>query len=143
MSCWKEAAELGGTWQVNSYPGAEVDIPTSLYCISFIPYPFRKSFAPQSELLAYTNHIIDKFGLRKHARTHQTVTRLVFDEHEFLWHVQTESGESYSARFVIDTSGVLANPHIPESRVRTPSRGRCSTPGTGITRSPTKANVSR
>jgi cation diffusion facilitator CzcD-associated flavoprotein CzcO len=27
--------------------------------------------------------------------------------------VETESGVSYSARFVIDTSGVLANPHIP------------------------------
>ena len=41
------------------------------------------------------------------------MTRLAFDEHELLWHVQTESGESYSARFVIDTSGVLANPHVP------------------------------
>ncbi len=109
----ERSSELGGTWQANSYPGAEVDIPTSLYCISFIPYPFRKSFAPQSELLAYTNHIIQKFSLREHARTHQTVTRLDFDEHEFLWHVQTESGERYSARFVIDTSGVLANPHVP------------------------------
>ena len=107
-------AELGGTWQVNSYPGLEVDVPTSLYCISFIPYPFRKSFSPQSELLAYTNHIIDRFGLRKHARTNQTVTRLAFDEREFLWHVETESGERYNARFVIDTSGVLANPHIPK-----------------------------
>jgi cation diffusion facilitator CzcD-associated flavoprotein CzcO len=109
----ERSAELGGTWQANSYPGAEVDIPTSLYCISFIPYPFRKSFSPQSELLAYTNHIIDRFGLRKHARTSQAVTRLAFDEREFRWHVETESGERYSARFVIDTSGVLANPHIP------------------------------
>ena len=109
----ERSAELGGTWQVNSYPGAEVDVPTSLYCISFIPYPFRKSFAPQSELLAYTNHIIDRFGLRKYARTNQTVTRLTFDEREFLWHVETESGERYTARFVIDTSGVLANPHTP------------------------------
>ena len=67
----ERSAELGGTWQVNSYPGAEVDVPTSLYCISFVPYPFRKSFAPQSELLAYTNHIIEKFGLRRHARTNQ------------------------------------------------------------------------
>jgi cation diffusion facilitator CzcD-associated flavoprotein CzcO len=64
-------------------------------------------------LLAYTNHIIDRFGLRQFARTNQTVTRVDFDEHELLWHVQTESGDSYSARFVIDTSGVLANPHIP------------------------------
>lgn len=27
----ERSAELGGTWQVNSYPGAEVDVPTSLY----------------------------------------------------------------------------------------------------------------
>lgn len=41
----ERSSELGGTWQANSYPGAEVDIPTSLYCISFIPYPFRKTFS--------------------------------------------------------------------------------------------------
>lgn len=109
----ERSAELGGTWQVNSYPGAEVDVPTSLYSISFVPYPFKKTFSPQSELLAYTNHIIDKFGLKKHARTNQTVTALRFDERACVWHVETESGERYSARFVIDTSGVLANPHIP------------------------------
>ncbi|MEY3660582.1 MAG: hypothetical protein RLZZ169_1407, partial [Pseudomonadota bacterium] len=34
----ERSAELGGTWQVNSYPGAEVDVPTSLYCLSFVPY---------------------------------------------------------------------------------------------------------
>ena len=106
-------SELGGTWQVNSYPGAEVDIPTSLYSISFIAYPFKKTFSPQSELLEYTNHVIDKFGLRKQARTNQTVTRLMYDESACLWRVETESGENYSARFVIDTSGVLANPHTP------------------------------
>jgi cation diffusion facilitator CzcD-associated flavoprotein CzcO len=109
----ERSCELGGTWQANAYPGAEVDIPTTLYCISFIPYPFRKTFSPQSELLAYTNHVIDRFGLRKHARTNQTVTRLVFDEREFVWHVETGSGDRYIARFVIDTSGVLANPRIP------------------------------
>ncbi|MFT5674274.1 MAG: cation diffusion facilitator CzcD-associated flavoprotein CzcO [Paraglaciecola sp.] len=109
----ERSSELGGTWQVNSYPGAEVDIPTSLYSISFIAYPFRKTFSPQSELLAYTNHIIDKFALRKQAKTNQTVIRLTYDENACLWHVETESGERYNARFIIDTSGVLANPHIP------------------------------
>jgi len=112
----ERSPQLGGTWQVNSYPGAEVDIPTSLYSISFIAYPFKKTFSPQSELLEYTNHVIDKFGLRRKARTNQTVTRLTYDESACLWHVETESGERYSARFVIDTSGVLANPHIPNIR---------------------------
>jgi cation diffusion facilitator CzcD-associated flavoprotein CzcO len=106
-------SDLGGTWWANSYPGAEVDVPTGLYSISFIPYPFRKRYAPRSELLAYTNHIIDKFHLREHAKTNQAVTRLSYDESESLWHVEVESGERYVARFVIDTSGVLANPRIP------------------------------
>jgi len=109
----ERSPELGGTWQINSYPGAEVDIPTSLYSVSFIPFPFKKTFSPQSELLAYTNHIIDRFGLREKARTNQTVTTVTYDESECLWHVETASGERYTSRFVIDTSGVLANPHIP------------------------------
>ena len=36
----ERSSELGGTWQVNSYPGAEVDIPTSLYSISTINKKF-------------------------------------------------------------------------------------------------------
>ena len=110
----ERSAEIGGTWQANAYPGAEVDIPTGLYSVSFIPYPFKKTYSPQSELLNYTNYIIDKFRLRQHARTRQNVTQLTYNEQEHLWHIEVESGEHYTARFVIDTSGVLANPHIPK-----------------------------
>jgi len=110
----ERGAEPGGTWRDNAYPGAEVDIPTALYSISFIPYKFRKTYAPQRELLDYTNYIIDKFDIKKYTRTNQSVTRLTYNEDTCLWFVETESGERYSARFIIDTSGVLANPHIPE-----------------------------
>ncbi len=106
-------ADIGGTWQANSYPGAEVDIPTSLYSISFIPYPFKKRYASQSELLAYTNHIIDKFHIREHTHTEQSVTQIKYHEDSGLWHIDTASGAHYKSRFVIDTSGVLANPNIP------------------------------
>ncbi len=106
--------EPGGTWQVNSYPGAEVDVPTSLYSISFVPYPFTRTFAPQSELLDYTNHVIDTFDLRKRIRTNQNVTRLTYDETDCIWRIETESGACCTARFVIDTSGVLANAHVPD-----------------------------
>jgi cation diffusion facilitator CzcD-associated flavoprotein CzcO len=69
---------------VNSYPGAEVDVPTSLYSISFVAFPFTKTFAPQRELLAYTNHIIERFCLRRHAITNQCVTTLRYDAGESL-----------------------------------------------------------
>jgi len=110
----ERSADIGGTWRDNSYPGAEVDIPTALYSVSFIPYKFKKTYAPQRELLAYTNYIIDKFNIRKYTRTNQSVTTLTYDDDTCLWHVDTASGEQYTARFIIDTSGVLANPHMPE-----------------------------
>ena len=109
----ERSSHPGGTWRDNSYPGAEVDVPTGLYSISFVPYPFSKRYAPQSELLAYTNYIIDKFHLRECTKTNQAVTRLTYDEDQCMWHVEVESGERYLARFVIDTSGVLANPRTP------------------------------
>ncbi len=110
----ERSAEIGGTWRDNAYPGAEVDVPTGLYSISFIPYKFSKKYAPQSELLAYTNHIIDRFKLREKTHTQRSVTALTYDESNCLWQVETASGQHYLARFVIDTSGVLANPHIPD-----------------------------
>jgi cation diffusion facilitator CzcD-associated flavoprotein CzcO len=109
----ERSSELGGTWRDNSYPGAEVDVPTGLYSISFIPYPFKKRYAPQSELLEYTRYIIKKYHLQRHAKVHQAVKRLTWDESQCMWQIQVESGEQYVARFVIDSSGVLANPRTP------------------------------
>ncbi|WDE07702.1 NAD(P)/FAD-dependent oxidoreductase [Thalassomonas viridans] len=109
----ERGSDIGGTWRDNSYPGAEVDIPTGLYSISFIPYKFKKRYSPQSELLEYTNYIIDKFSIRKYTKTNQSVMQLTYDDSTCLWHVETASGECYTARFIIDTSGVLANPKTP------------------------------
>jgi len=106
-------ADMGGTWRDNSYPGAEVDIPTGLYSFSFLPYKFTKKYSSQSELLEYTHYIIDKFNIREKTHTNRSVKTLTYNEETSLWHVEVESGESYTARFIIDTSGVLANPHKP------------------------------
>lgn len=119
----ERSSDIGGTWRDNSYPGAEVDVPTGLYSISFIPYKFNKIYSPQSELLEYTNYIIDKFDIRKYARTNRIVRKLTYNDDTNLWHVEVESGEKYAARFIIDTSGVLANPHIPDIKGAESFRG--------------------
>ena len=110
----ERSAKMGGTWRDNAYPGAEVDVPTGLYSVSFIPYRFKKKYAPQSELLAYTNHIIDKFKLRDKTHTNRSVTQLAYNENTCMWQLEVASGQHYLASFIIDTSGVLANPHMPE-----------------------------
>ena len=35
----ERAADLGGTWRDNSYPGAACDVPSHLYSFSFAPNP--------------------------------------------------------------------------------------------------------
>ena len=109
----ERSAQLGGTWRDNSYPGAEVDIPTGLYSISFIPYEFKKKYATQAELLEYTRYVANKFSLPEHTRLGQAVRSLDYDEQACLWHVNVASSERYTARFVVDTTGVLANPNVP------------------------------
>ncbi len=106
-------ADIGGTWRDNGYPGAEVDIPTGLYSVSSIPYRFTKRYATQVELLEYTRFIVQKFDLGKHIRTRQSVTQLRYDEGSHHWHITVATGEHYTARFVVDASGVLANPRTP------------------------------
>jgi len=64
-------------------------------------------------LLEYTNYVIDKFGLRKHIRTNHAVTQLTYRESECLCDIEVAAGEKYTARFIIDASGVLANAHHP------------------------------
>ena len=109
----ERSSEIGGTWRDNSYPGAEVDIPTGLYSISFVPYKFRKRYSPQSELLEYTNYVVDKFDLRKHVKTRKEVTELTYNEEDCLWQIEIATGERFTSRFIVDTSAVLANPKIP------------------------------
>lgn len=43
----ERAADLGGTWYLNHYPGLAVDIPSATYSYSFEPNPaWSRSFAP-------------------------------------------------------------------------------------------------
>lgn len=105
--------EPGGTWWRNSYPGAQVDVQSHLYSLSFEPYDWTRLFAMQHEILAYTNHVIDKYGLREKTVTRTNVTGLEFDEARAVWQVHTGTGKTYTADFVINASGGLSQPNIP------------------------------
>ena len=71
---------LGGTWCQNSYPGAAVDVQSPLYSLSFEPYPWTQMFAGQAELEEYTNHVLDKHGLRERTRLGRSEERRVGKE---------------------------------------------------------------
>jgi cation diffusion facilitator CzcD-associated flavoprotein CzcO len=65
------AADLGGTWYNNRYPGARFDSESCTYGYSFSrelldEWHWKERYSGQPENLHYLNYVADKFDLRKH-----------------------------------------------------------------------------
>ena len=105
----------GGTWHWNTYPGIAVDIPSFSYQFSFEQSPnWTRSYAPGRELKAYAEHCVDKYGLRRKIRFNTKVLGASFDDADDLWRVDLDNGDSVTARFLVNASGVLITPNMPD-----------------------------
>ncbi len=109
------AGGVGGTWYWNTYPGIAVDIPSFSYQFSFEQSPdWSRTYAPGGELRAYAEHCADKYGLRSRIRLNTRVLGAAFDDEHGLWRVELDSGETVSARFLLNASGALTVPRRPD-----------------------------
>ena len=68
FTIYESSLGIGGTWWDNTYPGAEVDVGSHLYCFSFKPHDWTRTHAKQPELQKYLEETVDEFGLRPHLR---------------------------------------------------------------------------
>jgi cation diffusion facilitator CzcD-associated flavoprotein CzcO len=110
----ESAAEPGGVWRDNTYPGAACDIPSPLYSFSFEPNPrWPKRFSHQPDILAYLRRVIAKYGLEPHIRYRTEVTGAAFDEQRGVWRVETRSGETHEAEVFVPAVGQLSRPALP------------------------------
>jgi len=109
----ERAAELGGTWRDNSYPGAACDVPSHLYCFSFAPNPgWTRSFSPQPEIWEYLRRVAADEEVTGKIRFGEDVTAARWDQAARLWRIETTSG-TISARFLITAAGPFSDPLIP------------------------------
>ncbi|NTY58913.1 NAD(P)-binding domain-containing protein [Mycolicibacterium sphagni] len=105
----------GGTWYWNTYPGIAVDIPSFSYQFSFEQSPhWSRTYAPGHELRAYAEHCVEKYGLRNRIRFNAKVTGAVFDDEHDIWRLELDSGDQLSARYLVNASGVLTIPKLPD-----------------------------
>lgn len=111
----EDGAEPGGTWYWNTYPGIAVDIPSFSYQFSFEQSPnWTRTYAPGPELKAYADHCVDKYGIRPNIRFSTKVLTADFDDERAVWRVQTDPGGEITARFLINASGALTTPKLPD-----------------------------
>jgi cyclohexanone monooxygenase len=113
-----EAADgVGGTWYWNRYPGARCDVESIDYSYSFSSeleqeWVWSERYASQEEILAYLEHVADRFDLRRHIRFDTRVTAAHFDGDG--WLVSTDAGDTLRASFCVMASGGLSAPKKPD-----------------------------
>jgi len=109
------AADFGGTWYWNRYPGVRCDIESYIY----LPYLEETGYVPTerytrgSEIFAYTQSLCKQFGLYEHALFQTRVTEMEWDEDSARWTVRTDGGDVFRARFVSTQSGLFSRPQLP------------------------------
>jgi cation diffusion facilitator CzcD-associated flavoprotein CzcO len=112
------APSVGGTWWTNRYPGARVDIPSLEYSYSFSEalqqdWRWTERYAGQPELLRYADHVADRFDLRRDIRLATRIAAARFDDATARWHVASDDGRAWTARFVVLAVGPLSSPSVP------------------------------
>ncbi len=108
----ERAADVGGTWRDNVYPGCRCDVQSNLYSYSFDPKPdWSETFPSQPELWDYLRGLVAKYRLGDHLRFGHEVTSAWWANGR--WRVTTTRGD-FAARYLIAGVGALAEPSLPD-----------------------------
>ncbi|MEE1876601.1 flavin-containing monooxygenase [Altererythrobacter litoralis] len=113
------ADDVGGTWYWNRYPGARCDIESYDYSYSFDEdlqqeWAWSERYAPQPEILRYLQHVAERFDLRRDIQFETRVERAVWNDDAKRWTIETDRGDSFSARFCIMGTGCLSSFNRPD-----------------------------
>jgi len=111
----EKASGVGGTWYHNRYPGCACDVPSHLYSFSFEPkLDWSRPYAPQPEILAYMEHVAEKYGLLPHCRFGDAVEHARWDEGAAQWELSLASGGAVRADVVVSAIGMFNDVALPD-----------------------------
>ncbi|MBM4598829.1 NAD(P)-binding domain-containing protein [Rhodococcus hoagii] len=119
VRAFEAASGVGGVWYWNRYPGARCDVESVDYSYSFSPeleqeWDWSEKYATQPEILAYLEHVANRFDLRRDIQFDTRVTSATLDEETLRWTVRTDRGDVVSARFFVVAAGPLSNANTPD-----------------------------
>jgi cation diffusion facilitator CzcD-associated flavoprotein CzcO/acetyl esterase/lipase len=115
----EEAADIGGTWYWNRYPGARCDIQTIDYSYTFDPelekaWSWSEKYATQPEILRYLGFVAERYDLRRDIRFGTRVKQATWDDTTERWQLATDTGAGVACRYYIMATGCLSAPKPPE-----------------------------
>ena len=115
---FERGGDVGGTWYWNRYPGARCDVESLQYSYSFDEqlqqdWHWPEKFSAQPDILAYANHVADRFNLKKDIEFNVEVKASRFDENLKTWKITTNTGEEIDAQYFIMATGCISTTQIP------------------------------
>ncbi|AZG45973.1 Phenylacetone monooxygenase [Gordonia insulae] len=119
VQVYEAGGGVGGVWYWNRYPGARCDVESVDYSYSFDDrlqqeWDWSEKYATQPEILAYLEHVADRFDLMGDISLNTRVIDVTLDEETLRWHVRTDTGEEVSTRFCVLALGPLSSANIPQ-----------------------------
>ncbi len=118
---FEAASDVGGVWYWNRYPGARCDVESLQYSYSFSheleqEWIWTEKYAAQPEILAYIQHVADRFDLRRDIQFDTRIKAATFDETAGRWELETDGGQRVFGRFCVMATGALSIPRLPDIR---------------------------
>ncbi|MGB7373797.1 MAG: NAD(P)/FAD-dependent oxidoreductase [Pontixanthobacter sp.] len=112
VTLFEKAAQMGGTWRDNRYPGVACDVPSHLYRFTFAPNAeWTQRCSPGDEIQRYMVDVAHKTGIYDHIRFDNEVTEAVYSDGR--WSVTTDAGPQGIFDAVISAGGALHHPKMP------------------------------
>ncbi|BBY65071.1 flavin-containing monooxygenase [Mycolicibacterium helvum] len=110
-----KAADVGGTWYWNRYPGIACDVESYVYLplLEETGYLPTEKYAKGPEIFAHCQRIAEHYDLYRDACLHTAVRQIRWDEELSRWIVETDRGDAIRARFVSMANGYLQKPKLP------------------------------
>ncbi|MEO8814508.1 MAG: NAD(P)/FAD-dependent oxidoreductase [Mycobacterium sp.] len=110
-----KAADVGGTWYWNRYPGIACDVESYVYMplleeLGFIP---SEKYAKGAEIFAHCRAIAAHYDLYRDACLQTEVRDIRWDPADSRWVISTNHGDAMRARFVAMANGYLQKPKLP------------------------------
>ena len=109
------AADVGGTWYWNRYPGIACDVESYVYIplLEELGYVPTEKYAKGAEIFAHCQRIAQHYDLYREACLLTDVHEIRWEEASSRWIIRTNRGDRISARFVSMANGYQAKPKLP------------------------------
>ncbi|WP_241962146.1 flavin-containing monooxygenase [Rhodococcus opacus] len=109
------AADVGGVWCWNRYPGARFDSEGKVYQYFFSEelykeWSWTQRYPGQPEIERWAHWVADRLNLRQHIKFGTRITNAHYDEERGRWTIRTDRGDVVDSQFFVSAAGPLSAP---------------------------------